>query len=217
MPLKRPIRILLTAQARAQLESIARGLALRHRSGVLAKNRAGSRGGATVSATAAKLGTQRRVVQKWGQRFVKKRMDGSWTLGAAAGRRVFAPVVATHLVKLVCELPDDVGSPLALWTCGELARKRVETQVVSALSAQSVQRLLSWPRLKPWRVHHGLSSKVPRDEDFRARVREIGELYRRPLAPKEVVLCAEEKTSLARRSCSNCSRRSSARRRRPSW
>jgi transposase len=32
--------------------------------------------GATVSATAAKLATRRRIVQKWGKRFLKKRMDG---------------------------------------------------------------------------------------------------------------------------------------------
>jgi len=105
-------------------------------------------------------------------------------------------VVATHLVKLACELPDDVGSPLCLWTCAELARKLVETKVVAAISAQSVQRILSSYRLKPWRVHHWLSSKVPRDEDFRARVLDICALYTRPLAPNEVVLCVDEKTSL---------------------
>jgi hypothetical protein len=76
MPLKTPIRILLTSEERAELESIARGLAIPHRTVVRAKIVLALADGATVSATAAKLATRRRIVQKWGKRFLKKRMDG---------------------------------------------------------------------------------------------------------------------------------------------
>jgi hypothetical protein len=79
MPLKTPIRILLTSEERAELESIARGLAILHRTVVRAKIVLALADGATVSATAAKLATRRRIVQKWGKRFLlikKKRMDG---------------------------------------------------------------------------------------------------------------------------------------------
>jgi len=40
----------------------------------------------------------------------------------AAARRVFPPVVAMHLVKMACELPEALGRSLSLWTCAELAR-----------------------------------------------------------------------------------------------
>jgi hypothetical protein len=115
---------------------------------------------------------------------------------AAADRRVFPPVVALHLVKLACELPDSVGRSLSLWTCAELARELGATRVVDSISPQTVQRILESQQLKPWRVHYWLSPKTPRDEAFRARVLDISDLYTRPLERHERVLSLDEKTSM---------------------
>ena len=115
---------------------------------------------------------------------------------AAGGPRVFPPIVATHLVKLACELPDDEARSLSTWTCSELARTLIRERVVDTISASSVQRILASEKLKPWRVHHWLSSKVPRDDPFRALVHNICDLYTRPLGPHERVLSLDEKTSL---------------------
>jgi hypothetical protein len=114
--------------------------------------------------------------------------------------RDFPPEVALHLVKLACELPDEKGRSLSLWTCAELARTLRETEVVESISPQSVQRLLASHRLKPWRVHHWLSPKVPRDEAFRLEVLALCDLYTRALGPHECVLSLDEKTSLQPRS-----------------
>jgi DDE superfamily endonuclease len=114
----------------------------------------------------------------------------------AGGPRVFPPVVATHLVKLACELADAVGRSLSLWTCAELARALKRDGVVDEISPQSVQRILESYKLKPWRVHHWLSPQAPRDEAFRATVLSICDLYTRPLLPHERVLSLDEKTSL---------------------
>jgi hypothetical protein len=108
----------------------------------------------------------------------------------------FPPEVATHLVKLACELPDAVDRSLSLWTCAELARALSRDGIVDKISPQSVQRILNSYKLKPWRVHHWLSPKTPRDEVFRATVLAISDLYTRPLLPHERVLCLDEKTSL---------------------
>jgi hypothetical protein len=108
----------------------------------------------------------------------------------------FPPAVATYLVKLACELPDAVDRSLSLWTCAELARALIRDGIVDAISSQSVQRILDSYKLKPWRVHHWLSPKTPRDEAFRATVLSICDLYTRPLMPHERVLCLDEKTSL---------------------
>lgn len=124
----------------------------------------------------------------------------------AGGRPFFPPEVAAYLVKLACELPDTAGRSLSLWTCAELARSLKQEGVVATISAQSVQRILYSYRLKPWRVHHWLSPKVPRDEEFRRRVLDIMDLYTRPLAPDEVVFCVDEKTSLQPRSRTSASR-----------
>lgn len=68
--------------------------------------------------------------------------------------------------------------------------------VVESISPQSVQRLLLSHKLKPWRVHHWLSSKVPLDAAFKATVLNIQDLYTRPLFPYERVLSLDEKTSI---------------------
>ena len=101
----------------------------------------------------------------------------------AGGPRVFPPIVTTHLVKLACELPEHEARSLSTWTCGELARTLMRDGVVVTISASSVQRILVSEKLKPWRVHHWLSSKVPRDDQFRVTVYNICELYAQAGSP----------------------------------
>jgi len=74
---------------------------------------------------------------------------------------------------MACELPEEQGRSLSLWTCTELARSLRESGVVESISPQSVQRILSSYKLKPWRVHYWLSPKTPRDAAFREQVLEI--------------------------------------------
>lgn len=108
----------------------------------------------------------------------------------------FPPLVATYLVKLACELPDDADRSLSLWTCAELARTAQRDQIVDSISPQSVQRILASHAIKPWRVHHWLSATVVRDAAFKQQVLNISDLYLRPLTSQERVLCLDEKTSL---------------------
>jgi transposase len=104
--------------------------------------------------------------------------------------------VAIYVVKIACERPDELGRSLSQWDCTEIARQLVRDGVVSEISASTVRRILLSHRLKPWRQKMWLSPKVPRDATFAAQIREIGDLYTRPLRPDEVVLCADEMTSL---------------------
>jgi hypothetical protein len=124
----------------------------------------------------------------------------------AGDPRFFPPIVATYVVKLACELPDEVGRSLSTWTCVELARTLIRDGIVDSISAASVQRILASQKLKPWRVHHWLSSSVPRDEAFRQTVRNLCDLYTRPLAPHERVVCVDEKTSLQPRTRTSSTR-----------
>jgi len=100
------------------------------------------------------------------------------------------------VVKLACERPDDVGRSLSHWDCTELARQLIADQAVDSISPQTIQRILTNHHLKPWRKHLWLSSKVPRDADFCARVKNLCSLYTRKLGSHEMVLCVDEKTSL---------------------
>src|SRR3954468_17425778 len=101
-----------------------------------------------------------------------------------------------HVVKMACERPDDAGRSLSQWDCTEIARQLVRGGVVASISAETVRQLLLHHRLKPWRQKMWLSPKVPRDAAFAACVQGICDLYTRPLRPDEVVLCADEMTSL---------------------
>jgi len=105
-------------------------------------------------------------------------------------------LVAAHLIKLACQLPDQAGRSLSLWTCAELARTLKRDRIVDDISPQSVQRILQSQKLKPWRVHYWLSPKTPRDEAFREQTMNICDLYTRPLLSHEVVLSIDEKTSI---------------------
>jgi len=105
-----------------------------------------------------------------------------------------------HLVKMACERPDTAERSLSQWDCRELARQLVTDRIVAAISPETVRRILNHHRLKPWRHKMWLSAKVPRDAAFAAQVQEICDLYTRPLAAHECVLCVDEKTSLQPRS-----------------
>jgi transposase len=104
--------------------------------------------------------------------------------------------VTAAAVQLACALPDRVGRSLSLWDCHELARHLVSDGVVATISAETVRRLLDRLDLKPWRFHYWLTPKAPRDAAFYAIVEALCDLYTRPVAPDEVVLSVDEKTSL---------------------
>mgnify|MGYP000986637056 CR=1 FL=1 len=101
-----------------------------------------------------------------------------------------------ELVKRACELPDRLDRSLSLWTCAELARTLKRDRIVETISPQTVQRILADQKLKPWRVHHWMSPKAPRDASFRALVLNLADLYTRPLGSHERVYSLDEKTSM---------------------
>jgi transposase len=104
--------------------------------------------------------------------------------------------VALHAVKIACERPDLKGRSLSQWECAEIARELARDGIVESISVESVRQMLLNHRLRPWRHQMWLSPKVPRDAAFAAAVREIADLYTRPLRDDEVVLCVDEKTNL---------------------
>jgi len=110
--------------------------------------------------------------------------------------RLFPPQVALHAVKIACERPDPCGRSLCLWDCQEIARHLILEAITPAISAETVRRMLFAHKLKPWRKRMWLSPKVARDATFAQAVRRISDLYTRPLADHERVICADEHTSI---------------------
>jgi transposase len=125
---------------------------------------------------------------------------GCTTSLGEAGSLFFPPDVAIHLVRLACERPDDRDRSLSQWDSAELAKKLIDDGVVVFISPSTVWRILAHHKLKPWRTHYWLNPKSPRDAEFYTRVREVIDLYTRPLLSHERVLSVDEKTSLQPRS-----------------
>jgi hypothetical protein len=71
-----PIEIELTRQERAELMMRARSQKMPHRDVIRATIILALAEGESVSAIARQVRKQRKIVRKWGERFVKKRLDG---------------------------------------------------------------------------------------------------------------------------------------------
>lgn len=76
MPLRTPIRIELSDDERSDLERLARSQVVPHRSVVRARVILLLAEGTTISGTARAIHVQRRIVRKWADRFVRKRLLG---------------------------------------------------------------------------------------------------------------------------------------------
>ncbi len=152
--------------------------------------------GQTFVQTAQWVGFTERNLRKWAKRFLAHGIAGLSEKPRPGRTPFFPPEVALHVVKLACERPDHVGRSLSQWNCPDLARQLIADGLVQSISAETIRCILQSQKLKPWRHHLWLSTKVPRDEQFAKQVQEIVDLYTRTLADWEMVLCVDEKTNL---------------------
>lgn len=87
---KSPLLIELTANERIELELIARAHSAEHRQVVRAQIILAFVDGETIGGIARRFGRQRRIVHKWVERFVRKRLRGLDD-GARSGRPALFP------------------------------------------------------------------------------------------------------------------------------
>lgn len=97
-------------------------------------------------------------------------LKGSRINPAEGESPLFPPEVALYLVKMACEMPDQLARSLSLWDCLELARKLEEDGIVQSISPETIRRVLNNHHLKPWRHNSSLGAKTPRDKDATAEV-----------------------------------------------
>lgn len=102
---------------------------------------------------------------------------------------------------LACELPADSGTPLARWSCPELARAAASRGIAPAVSASTVRRWLAADVLRPWQHRSWI---FPRDPYFAFKAGRVLDLYERIwdgelLADDEYVLSADEKPGVQAR------------------
>ena len=117
------------------------------------------------------------------------------------GPGLFPPELVVQIKALACELPAQLGEPLARWSVPELARYAHEHGLVATISDSTLWRWLHEDAIRPWQHRCWI---FPRDPDFAAKAGRLLDLYERtwdgrPLGKNDFVLCADEKTSIQAR------------------
>ncbi|WP_326742689.1 MULTISPECIES: IS630 family transposase [unclassified Streptomyces] len=141
------------------------------------------------------------TVRTWRGRFAEHGLSGLSDRERTGRPAMFTALQVAETKALACQLPAETGTPLARWSCPELAREVVARAIARSISASTVRRWLADDALKPWQYQSWI---FIRDPDFRAKAGRIMDLYARisdgvPLGRDEYVVCADEKTSVQAR------------------
>jgi transposase len=202
MPVLSAHQIVLCAGQRQLLLARAGRASGEHRDVLRARIVLAAAGGAPNAAIARSLGVTDDTVRKWRRRFCEHGLDGLRDRSRPGRPRRFAATVVAEVKALACELPADTGTPLARWSCPELAAEAVSRRIVTSVSASTVRRWLACDALKPWQHRSWI---FPRDPDFAVKAARALDLYARvfdgqPLGENDFVLSADEKPGVQARS-----------------
>lgn len=155
MPRLAPQPVRLEPDEREQLQYLIKGhntaqqLALRARIILLAdagKNHREIARMLQISHQTARLWRERWLAGRSSEMSVIERLQDEERSGAPV---TFEPEQVLSLFKLACDAPGDYGRPISQWTNRELADEMVKQQIVEAISARHVGRLLAEADLKP--------------------------------------------------------------------
>lgn len=144
-----PYVIVLDAEDRAVLEERARAYTAPYARVVRTKIVLLAAGGAQNIDVAARLDVDVDVVSRWRKRFCEEGLGGLTDRRRAGRPPTFAPLVLAEVKATACEPPASSGTPLARWSCPELARTTVERGVVEAISVSTIRRVLAEDPIKP--------------------------------------------------------------------
>jgi transposase len=201
MIISSPFVIILTAEERQQLSVRAQAARTAYRDVIRAQIVLAAADGESNAHIAANLGCHVDTVRKWRRRYCAGRLGGLADRPRSGRPRQFSAVQVAEVKALACELPAASNTPLARWSCPDLAGEAIRRGVVSSLSASTVRRWLAADAIKPWQHRSWI---FPRDPDFAVKANRVLDLYARsfdgePLDADEYVLSADEKPGVQAR------------------
>jgi transposase len=201
MIISSPFVIILTAEERQQLSVRAQAARAAYRDVIRAQIVLAAADGESNAHIAANLGCHVDTVRKWRRRYCAGRLGGLADRPRSGRPRQFSAVQVAEVKALACELPAASNTPLARWSCPDLAGEAIRRGVVSSLSASTVRRWLAADAIKPWQHRSWI---FPRDPDFAVKANRVLDLYARsfdgePLDADEYVLSADEKPGVQAR------------------
>jgi DDE superfamily endonuclease/Homeodomain-like domain len=201
MVMTSPDVIVLSAAQRQGLARIVRAGKSAQRLALRARIVLAAAAGCGNAAIGVRLGVCVDTVRKWRHRWAVSPGVASLTDAKRCGRPAgFTPVQVAHVKALACQPPPAVVG-LSRWSCPELARQAMTSGVCASLSPSTVRRWLAQDALKPWQYRSWISI---RDPHFQAKAARVLDLYAgrwkgRRLGPNDIVICADEKTSIQAR------------------
>jgi len=201
VPITSPFQVIVDDGDRAVLAALTRRATAAHRQVLRARIVLAAADGGTNTAIAAELRLHVDTVRKWRRRFTEQGLTGLADRDRSGRPARFSPVQVAQVKALACEPPTATGTPLARWSCPELARHAVAAGVVTSISASTVRRWLAADALKPWQHRSWI---FPRDPEFAAKAARVLDLYAglfdgEPLGEGDYVISADEKTSIQAR------------------
>jgi len=149
------------------------------------------------AAIARELRCATNTVRAWRRRFAEHRIEGLKDKHRP-GRPPTYDDRARVLVKAIaCQRPADLGLPLGRLSISEIRREAAKA-LRPCPSETTIGDWLREDAIKPWRYRMWVT---PRDSHFLRKAGPVLDLYhdtwrRKPLGPRDVVLCGDEKTCI---------------------
>ncbi|MFF1651646.1 IS630 family transposase [Streptomyces sp. NPDC058240] len=201
MPVATARPISLTASQRHRLKKMAYGHRTPHQARIRAHVVLHAAQGRSNACIARETGLHVDTVRTWRGRFADEGMPGLADRQRPGRPPSFTALQTAQVKALACQLPAETGTPLARWSCPELAREATARGIAPALSDSTVRRWLAQDALKPWQHRSWI---FIHDPDFGPKAARVLDLYARtwqgePLGPDEYVISADEKTSIQAR------------------
>src|SRR3954451_10084606 len=195
MIISSPFVIILSTEECSELTARANAARRAHREVLRAQIILAAAADTSNAAIAADLGLHVDTVRKWRQRVSRRRLAALKDLPGSGRPCRFSAVQVAQVKALACELPADSDTPLAKWSCPDLAAEAQRRGVVASVSASTVRRWLATDAIKPWQHRSWI---FPRDPDFAVKAGRVLDLYARTfdgveLGADEYVLSADEK------------------------
>jgi transposase len=148
--------------------------------------------GASISAIARAMGTNRARVGEWLQRFEKEGVEGLQDQ-PRSGRPVEITALERHqVIAAACSNPQEFGLDRTVWSHEALAEALETSGRVRSISSSAVGRILAEAEIKPHRVKAWCHSTDP---EYQSKMRSIVDLYVSPPAG-ESVLSVDEKSGI---------------------
>ncbi|CAI7975198.1 transposase [Frankia sp. Hr75.2] len=201
MPVLSARPVTLRAGERRRLKTRAYGHKTPYRDRVRAEIVLLAARGTPNARIAVRVRTTVDTVRTWRGRFADLGVEGLADRKRSGRPPRFTPLQVAEVTALACQLPAETRTPLARWSCPELAREAVARGVADAVSASTVRRWLDQDSIKPWQYRSWI---FVRDPEFRPKAARVLDLYARtfdgtPLGDDEYVVSCDEKTSIQAR------------------